>query len=46
MATEAAAVFVSAMARRLEGRAVKRTSSMDRLGGNTLVHSSNQYQVS
>jgi len=32
MAAETAAVFVSATARRLEGRAVKRTSSMDRLG--------------
>jgi len=31
MAAETAAVFVSATARRLEGRAVKRTSSMDKL---------------
>jgi len=37
MAAETAAVFVSATARRLEGRAVKRTSSMDRLGGDALV---------
>jgi len=37
MAAETAAVFVSAMARRLEGRAVKRTSSMDSLGESALA---------
>ena len=37
MAAETAAVFVSATARRLEGRVVKRTSSMERLGGDALV---------